>query len=70
MRWNLVVDHGQRVADRFLASYEATTGWQLRDQGYWDLAALLDLLLDQDDAGDIEPEDLRRLETYAEAALD
>jgi aminoglycoside phosphotransferase (APT) family kinase protein len=70
MRWNLVVDHGQRVADRFLAGYEAATGWQLRDQGYWDLVALLDLLLDQDDAGDIEPEDLRRLETYAEAALD
>ncbi len=69
LRWNLVADHGQRVADRFLACYKATTGAELRHQPYWDLVALFDLLLDGDDAGDIEPADLRRFEAYAEAVL-
>ena len=69
MRWNLVADHGQRVADRFLDCYRATTGSVLDDQAYWDLLSLLDLLLDGDDPGDIQPADLRRFEDYAESLL-
>ena len=69
MRWNLVADHGQRVADRFLASYRATTGTAGDDQPYWDLVSLLDLLLDGDDPGDIRHDDLRRFEDYAATAL-
>jgi aminoglycoside phosphotransferase (APT) family kinase protein len=69
MRWNLVADHGQQAADRFLACYRATTGRKLGDQPYWDLVSLFDLLLDTDDLGDIEPGDLRRFEAYATACL-
>lgn len=69
MRWNLVLDHGQQVAERFLASYRATTGRALPDQSYWDLVSLLDLLLDGDEPGDLEPGDLRRFEDYAETVL-
>ncbi len=69
MRWNLVADHGQQVADRFLACYRATTGRLLDDQAYWDLVSLLDLLLDGEHPGNIEPADLRRFEGYAESLL-
>jgi aminoglycoside phosphotransferase (APT) family kinase protein len=65
MRWNLVADHGQEVADRFLACYRRCTGRTLPDQRYWDLVSLLDVLLDGDDHGDIEPADLQRFEDYA-----
>jgi aminoglycoside phosphotransferase (APT) family kinase protein len=44
MRWNLVADHGQAVADQFLAGYRATVGTPCDDQPYWDLVSLLDLL--------------------------
>lgn len=67
MRWNLVADHGQAAADRFLACYRATSGTACDDQAYWDLVSLLDLLLD--DPGDIEPDDLRRFEDYAASVL-
>jgi aminoglycoside phosphotransferase (APT) family kinase protein len=46
MRWNLVLDGGQPIADRFLACYQALTGTSLNDQPYWDLVSLFDLLLD------------------------
>jgi len=72
MRWNLVADHGQAAADRFLAHYLAVTSAPLSDQPYWDLVALLDLLLDigdPTDPGDIEPRDLRRFESYAATIL-
>jgi aminoglycoside phosphotransferase (APT) family kinase protein len=71
MRWNLAADHGQQVADRFLACYRAVTGQALANQPYWDLVSLLDLLLDgdPDDPGDIGPDDQRMFEAYAEAAL-
>ena len=69
MRWNLVSDHGQQVADQFLACYRATTGRTLDDQPYWDLISLLDLLLDGDDPGDLTPDALLRLEAYAQTAL-
>lgn len=69
MRWNLVVGHGQQVADRFLACYRATTGTALNDQVYWDLVSLLDLLLDGDDPGYLESGDLRRFEDYARTVL-
>jgi len=70
MRWNLVVDHGQQVADRFLDCYRATTGGAPDDQSYWNLVSLLDLLLaGDDDPGDIEPADLRRFEEYAKTVL-
>ena len=47
-------------------------GTPLRDQPYWDLVALLDLLLDIGDStgpGDIDPDDLCRFENYAKTAL-
>ena len=69
MRWNLVADHGQAAADRFLACYRAAAGAAPGDQPYWDLVALLDLLLDGDDPGDIEPADLRVFENYASTVL-
>jgi aminoglycoside phosphotransferase (APT) family kinase protein len=69
MRWNLVADHGQQVADQFLNCYRAATGSACDDQPYWDLVSLLDLLLDGDDPGDIEPSDLRRFEKYARTQL-
>jgi aminoglycoside phosphotransferase (APT) family kinase protein len=69
MRWNLVADLGQRAADQFLACYRATSGRDLGDQPYWDLVSLFDLLLDVDDLGDIQPDDLRRFEAHAAAAL-
>jgi aminoglycoside phosphotransferase (APT) family kinase protein len=69
MRWNLVADHGQQAADRFLACYRAATGITLDEQPYWDLVSLLDLLLGVDDPGDIGAEDLRRFEDYAKTAL-
>ncbi len=69
MRWNLVADHGQSVADRFLACYRATIGAAFDDQPYWDLVSLLDLLLDGDDPGDIDPHDLSRFEDYAATLL-
>jgi aminoglycoside phosphotransferase (APT) family kinase protein len=69
MRWNLVADHGQDIADRFLACYRACTGRALEEQPYWDLVSLLDLLLAGDDPGDIEPADLRRFEAYARMLL-
>jgi aminoglycoside phosphotransferase (APT) family kinase protein len=74
MRWNLVVDHGQEVADQFLACYRAVTGRALEHQPYWDLVSLLDLLLDgdpddADDPGDLGTDDRHCFEAYAEAAL-
>ena len=69
MRWNLVADHGQRVADRFLDCYRSITGRLCDDQPYWDLVSLLDLLLDGDDPGDIEADDLQRFADYAGDAL-
>jgi aminoglycoside phosphotransferase (APT) family kinase protein len=70
MRWNLVLDHGQRVADDFLAAYRAATGHRPEHQAYWDLISLFDLLLDVDeDPGDITATDLRQLEAHAAAAL-
>ena len=56
MRWNLVADHGQVVADRFLACYRVAAGATSGDQPFWDLVALLDLLLDGGGPGDIQPD--------------
>lgn len=70
MRWNLVLDHGQAVANRFLACYQAANGRAVEDQPYWDLVSLFDLLLaGGDEPGDIDPDDLRVLEDYAATAL-
>lgn len=69
MRWNLVLDHGQRAADRFLADYRAVTGGALEHQPYWDLVTLLDLLLDGNDPGDIDQSDLQILDRYATTLL-
>ncbi len=69
MRWNLVLDYGPAVADRFLACYRAATGDPLHHQPYWDLVSLLDLLLDGDDPGDIDSDDLRRFADYAGSLL-
>lgn len=69
MRWNLLADHGQAAADQFLACYRAASGRQLRNQSYWDLVSLLDLLLDSADPGDIAADDLRLFEAYARRAV-
>lgn len=69
MRWNLVADYGQRVADRFVDCYRAVTGRILDHQAYWDLLSLLDLLLAGDEPGDIKPPDLERFEDYAKRLL-
>lgn len=64
------LDHGQAVANRFLACYQAANGRAVEDQPYWDLVSLFDLLLaDGDEPGDIDPDDLRVLEDYAATAL-
>lgn len=72
LRWNLVADQGLELADRLLADYQAASGRTLDDQPYWDLVALLDLLLcdDGDDPGDLNPDDLRTFEQYAETLLE
>jgi hypothetical protein len=57
------------VGDKVPAHYRATTGTTLADQSYWDLASLLDLLLDSDDPGDITSDDPRRFEDYAKTVL-
>jgi len=67
MRWNLAVDYGPAVADRFLACYRAATGLGLEHQAHWDLVSLLDLLLDIGEPA--EPADLRAFERYAAALL-
>jgi aminoglycoside phosphotransferase (APT) family kinase protein len=73
MRWNLVADHGQRTADRFLADYRCATGRDLDHQPYWDLVALLDLLLCSDEPDDqpddITPSDLHTFEQYTQTLL-
>lgn len=69
MRWNLVADHGQDAADRFLDGYRAATGAPLEDQAHWDLVCLFDLLLDGEGPGDITAADLRRFEDYAGGLL-
>jgi aminoglycoside phosphotransferase (APT) family kinase protein len=71
MRWNLVLDGGQQIADRFLACYQALTGTSLDDQPYWDLVNLFDLLLDRDPdhPGDIDANDQRHLTTYVKNVL-
>lgn len=69
MRWNLLADYGQIAADQFLACYRAASGRRLRNQSYWDLVSLLDLLLNIADPGDIGPDDLRLFEAYARRAL-
>ena len=35
MRWNLALDGGQPIADRFLARYQALTGTSLDDKPYY-----------------------------------
>jgi aminoglycoside phosphotransferase (APT) family kinase protein len=71
MRWNLVLDGGQPIADRFLACYQDLTGTSLDDQPYWDLVSLFDLLLDvdPDHPGDIDADDQRHLTTYVKSVL-
>ena len=71
MRWNLILDCGQLIADQFLACYQAVTGISLDDQPYWDLVSLFDLLLDRDSdhPGDIDADDHRRLTTYVKNVL-
>jgi aminoglycoside phosphotransferase (APT) family kinase protein len=70
MRWNLVADHGQAIADRFLADYQAVTRHDLECQPNWDLVALLDLLLCSDEPGDITPNDLHTFEQYTQTLLE
>ena len=69
MRCNLVIDHDQAVADRFLTCYRATSKIALNDQPYWDLVSLFDLLLGGDGPGDIDRRALGRLEDYAATVL-
>lgn len=69
MRWNLAADHGQPLADSFLACYRSATGAGLPGQPYWDLISLMDLLLDIDNPGDLGPEILGRLEEHAATAI-
>jgi aminoglycoside phosphotransferase (APT) family kinase protein len=71
MRWNLLLDGGQPIADRFLACYQALTGTSLDAQPYWDLVSLFDLLLDRDPdhPGDIDADDQRHLTTYVKKVL-
>lgn len=72
LRWNLVADHGLAIADRLLADYQAASGQTLEHQPYWDLVALLDLLLsdDGDNPGDISSDDLHTFEQYAHILLE
>ena len=69
MRWNLLADYGQAAADQFLTCYRAASRQQLRNQSYWDLVSLLDLLLDISDPGDIGRDDLCLFDAYASRAI-
>lgn len=67
MRWNLVVEYGLEAADGFLNSYKVVTRSRLPHQPYWDLVAVLDLVLDMHEP--IAADELRRLEVHASRAL-
>lgn len=71
MRWNLILDHGQEIADRFLACHRSVTGTAGEHQPYWDLVSLLELLLEVngEGPGDLTPADVQRLEDYARTVL-
>jgi aminoglycoside phosphotransferase (APT) family kinase protein len=65
MRWNLVLSHGERIADEFLGCYRAVAGDRDDRQPYWDLRTLVDLLPDHDPTG----AELARLEPYMSRLL-
>lgn len=71
MRWNLVLDDGLELADRFLTCYQTVTGHSTTDQPYWDLVSLFDLLLDRDptNPGDLDTQDQQRLSRYVETLI-
>ena len=69
MRWNLAVEHGPEVADRFLDMYR-TLGWEPPgDLWYWDLVTVLDLFADGDAGSPLPKGDLTRLEQHVTSAL-
>ena len=65
MRWNLVLEAGEPVADAFLERYRALGG-SIERQPYWDLRTVIDLLADDDPAAEM----VARLEPYVSRALD
>ncbi|GGM60223.1 hypothetical protein GCM10012275_34230 [Longimycelium tulufanense] len=46
MRWNLVLDRGERHADQFLTHYARVSEVDLGCQAYWDVRTVVDLLPD------------------------
>jgi len=69
MRWNLAVEHGHEVSDRFLEIYRTLGGEASGDLWYWDLVTVMDLFADGD-AGSLLPKgDLTRLEQHVASAL-
>ncbi len=66
--WNLVVDYGHEAADQFLDHYRKLSGGPARDQHYWDVVTLLDVIPDLDP--DVPPSwDCGRVERYLEDVL-
>ncbi len=69
MRWNLAVEHGPEVADRFLEIYRALGGEVLGDLGYWDLITVVDLFADGETGSPLPKGDLMRLERHVVSVL-
>lgn len=69
MRWNLAVEHGPEVADRFLDAYRRQPAEVFDHHPYWDVVTLFDLVADVDPNSPLPQRDVVRLERYLTAVL-
>jgi hypothetical protein len=65
MRWNLVVEYRETVADQYLTSYLELADGDVPTDPYWDLRTVVDLMPDDG----LELEVLARIEPYLERLL-
>ncbi len=69
MRWNLAVEHGPEVADRFLEIYRDLGGEVSGSLWYWDLVTVMDLFADAEAGSPLPKGDLMRLERHVVSTL-
>jgi aminoglycoside phosphotransferase (APT) family kinase protein len=68
MRWNLVVDYGAAVAERFLRHCREL--WEIGEsQAYWDVRTAVDLVGDVDPNDPLAANELSALEAHVARAL-